>query len=137
MNKNLKVLVVDDEPPTADLFSGVLIRSGFQVKSAGNGGDAIEIIKEWRPNIVVCDVVMPGIDGFDVLTFAKKEYPEIRMLMITGQSDPESLRKSFRLGADEFITKPVSSQDLVLIIQRVCWRFFEEKDNSSKASSIA
>jgi len=127
MGKNLKILVVDDEPMAVAVFAGALEKSGYMTESASGGREAIELIKSWKPHICICDIYMPGVSGFDVLKFVKKEYPDIRMLMITGNSDPQSLREAFRLGADEFVTKPISSQDITLIVDRIYLRHFDQK----------
>ena len=105
-----RVLVVDDDPLVRALASKVLGASGFEVTCAENGTAALECFSEQPPALVLCDVMMPGVNGFEVCG-RLREHPEMRRIpfvMFTVLDDPESIERAFEVGATEFIVKPIS-----------------------------
>jgi two-component system nitrogen regulation response regulator NtrX len=111
------VLVVDDEPGIIQSLHGILSDEGFEVLSAEGGRKALEIIKETIPDIVLLDIWMPGIDGIETLTKIRELYPSLQVIMISGHGTIETAVKATKLGAYDFIEKPLSLEKVLLTIQ--------------------
>lgn len=126
MKEAVEILVIDDEPEAVRTIVEMLHMAGFAASSVSGGVAALEYLRKHQVDLLICDVIMPEMDGFVVLKAVKKDYPEIRVVLITGSGDADSVRKAFLLGADEFITKPFDAQDLSLVIERVCWHLAAE-----------
>ena len=111
-------LVVDDEPLMRILLREALEQSGHDVCEAENGGQALELFAERRPDIVLMDIIMPGMDGFTAISRLRGLMGGIRVpiLVITGLDDTESIAKAYEQGATDFITKPFNP---VILIHRV------------------
>ena len=111
----LKVLVVDDEPMTANMLTKILRHEGYQTTVATGGEEALEKVAEEKPSIVLLDVLMPGIDGFEVCRRIKNNFNTffIPVILITALSAAEHRVRGARAGADDFITKPPDPQELV------------------------
>jgi len=127
MSTSISILIVDDELQTRIGLEEILQMCGYQVKAAASGKEALEYLQSNKADLVLCDIKMPEMDGFELLHLIKEKHPSTKVIMITGNGDMGSVRKSFRMGADEFITKPVNSQELSLIIERVCWQLISTK----------
>jgi two-component system nitrogen regulation response regulator NtrX len=112
----LTVLIVDDEESIRNSLSGVLMDEGFSVQKAKDGLQALQIIKQEVPEVVLLDIWMPGIDGIEALTRIKKQYPEIQVIMISGHGNVETAVKATKLGAFDFIEKPLSLDKVILAI---------------------
>jgi two-component system alkaline phosphatase synthesis response regulator PhoP len=108
-NLNTKVLLVDDEQDIIDLLRYNLEREGYQVTTALNGRDAIKQAKQQRPDLIVLDIMMPGMDGVEVCN-QLRQLPEFKQTLITflsARGEDYSQIAGFEAGADDFITKPV------------------------------
>ena len=106
---NPKVLLVDDEPDIIELLKYNLEREGFTVSSAQNGRDAIKVAKAERPDLIVLDIMMPGMDGVEVCN-QLRQMPEFKRTLITfltARGEDYTQIAGFEAGADDFITKPV------------------------------
>ena len=112
------ILVVDDNPVTRVLCSRVLGREGYEVLLAEDGIEALRLVKEKPVDLVLLDVMMPGLDGFDVLEALRKIHPtdQLRVLMVTAKDQSEDIVRAFETGADDYITKPL---DLPVMLARV------------------
>ncbi len=108
------VLIVDDEPMARTLLRLMLVRAGFNVFEAENGFDALDKVKEHQPNILVLDVMMPGMDGFTVCQTLRedKETADLPVLMLSAKTDINSINKGIHAGATKYLTKPISPEDL-------------------------
>jgi two-component system, NtrC family, nitrogen regulation response regulator NtrX len=111
------VLIVDDEPGIVQSLNGILSDEGFEVLSAGGGRKALEIIKETIPDIVLLDIWMPDIDGIETLKNIRELYPSLQVIMISGHGTIETAVKATKLGAYDFIEKPLSLEKVLLTIQ--------------------
>ena len=109
------VLIVDDDPSIRLVASGALENSGFTVEEAEDGLDAIEKVEHLAPDIVLLDVVMPGLDGFSVCEELRKRTGSTHtpVLMMTGLEDVDSINQAYEKGATDFITKPINYNILV------------------------
>lgn len=110
------LLVVDDEESICQSLSGIFTDEGYEVLTAGNGEDALKIVEEYLPDIVLLDIWLPGIDGIEALKAIKSKWPQIQVIMISGHGTIETAVKATRLGAFDFIEKPLSLDEVVLIV---------------------
>ena len=112
------VLLVDDEIEIIKGRSKIIRDLGFECITAQNGKDAIKLIRKQRPDIVLTDIKMPGSDGFDVLTAAREFDPEIPVILFTGYGSIESAVKAMKMGAYDYIQKPVSPEILEVVLNK-------------------
>jgi two-component system, OmpR family, response regulator len=111
--KGIKVMLVDDEPHILQFLELGLINEGFDVKTAPDGMSAINLANEFQPHIVVLDVMMPGMDGFEVCKMLKKDTENISIIMLTARDEVEDRVKGLTLGADDYLVKPFSFEELL------------------------
>lgn len=115
MPKN-KVLVVDDEKMFQDIYKIKLLSEGFQVKSASNGAEAIKLLMEEPPDIVLLDLNMPVMDGFKVLQTVKADakLSPIHVIVLSSRGNPEEIEKALNLGADGYLIKSTTKPNEVI-----------------------
>jgi len=123
MKTDITILVVDDEPMVRNVLEQLLQRKGYNIKGVSSGKEALEFIKSNRVELVVSDIAMQEMNGFELLQVVKKAYPQVGVVMMTGYGDAYSVREALNLGADEYMTKPFRGQEVALIIERAYWRF--------------
>ncbi|GAA1907413.1 response regulator transcription factor [Streptantibioticus ferralitis] len=109
----VRVLVVDDEPDLADVLSGVLRYEGWQVRTAADGASALAAARELRPDAVVLDVMLPDVDGFEVLRRLRAEQPQVCVLFLTARDAVEDRIAGLTAGGDDYVTKPFSLEEVV------------------------
>jgi DNA-binding response OmpR family regulator len=107
-----KLLVVDDEIEICDFLKMFFEDRDFKVEVAYSGPEALEKTASYKPDVVLLDIKLPGMDGLAVLKRIKADYPEIRVLMVTAIETSEKIDEALRLGADNYITKPLSLEYL-------------------------
>jgi len=107
-----KILVIDDEKPTLSMFRLFLEEYGYTVITAENGGLGLDIFKKERPEIVITDIKMAGIDGLKVLEQIKDIDPAVEVIVITGHADKDLAERAMELNATEFINKPIKKKAL-------------------------
>lgn len=114
-----KILVVDDVQSNVLLLKALLGREGFNIVYAMNGMDALAIVKEQQPDLILLDVMMPDIDGFEVAARLKLEpdEAEIPIIFLTALNDSASVVKGFQLGANDFISKPFRREELLIRVE--------------------
>ncbi len=110
------ILVVDDEQSILDSLEGILGDEGYEVVKALSGPEALDKIKETIPDLVLLDIWMPGMDGIDTLVKIKEKYPALQVVMMSGHGTIETAVKATKLGAYDFIEKPLSLEKLLLTI---------------------
>jgi DNA-binding response OmpR family regulator len=113
-NRPQSVLIVDDEPMARTLLRLMLVRAGFNVSEAENGSDALAKVKKNRPDIILLDVMMPGMDGFMVCESIRgqDDMTNLPIIMLSAKTDLDSINRGLRLGATKYLTKPISPEDL-------------------------
>ncbi|MFJ8629378.1 response regulator transcription factor [Streptomyces sp. NPDC093568] len=116
-----RVLVVDDDPTVAEIVSGYLDRAGYVVDRAGDGPDALARAAAHRPDLVVLDLMLPGMDGLEVCRRIRGEAP-VPVIMLTARGDEDDRILGLEVGADDYVTKPFSPRELVLRVQSVLRR---------------
>ncbi len=107
-----KILVVDDEKPIREMLKRFLVKKGYEVYDADNGDDALKIVGEQEPCIVLLDIRMPKTDGIEVLKKIKELRPDTGVIMITAVSETAVAEKCMEYGAFDYITKPISLEYL-------------------------
>ncbi len=117
------VLVVDDEPTISEIVSRYLERAGYATETADDGAEALEAIGRFRPDLVVLDLMMPGIDGLEVLRRVR-ERPASRtaVILLTAKGEESDRVIGLRLGADDYVVKPFSPAELVARVDAVLRR---------------
>ncbi len=107
------ILIADDDPNTLQLLTGLLKNNGFQVTATSSGTEALKIYEQEAPDIVLADLAMPEMNGMQLLGELKKYDPLVKVVIITAYSDKDTVAQAFRLGALEFLEKPLDPQLLV------------------------
>jgi DNA-binding response OmpR family regulator len=115
------ILVVDDEPKIADLARDYLEHAGFTVRTAADGASALTAVRRDRPDLVVLDLGLPGLDGLDV-TRAIRRDSNLPVIMLTARDDELDKLLGLELGADDYLTKPFSPRELVARVRAVLRR---------------
>jgi CheY-like chemotaxis protein len=119
MAEKNSILVVDDEDALRTVLSSELESEGYVVATAGDGDEAISILQGKLFDLVLLDIKMPRVDGFEVLRFIKERYPATKVIMLTGFADLKNAIESKKLGAEDFVSKPYDLVDLLTTIERV------------------
>ncbi|MDU5106000.1 MULTISPECIES: response regulator transcription factor [unclassified Clostridium] len=119
-----KILVVDDEDHIVELINYNLINSGYSVITANNGIDAVRIAKEENPNLILLDLMIPGLDGYDVCKAIRSDVntKNISIIMLTAKGEELDKILGLELGADDYITKPFSIRELLARIKAILRR---------------
>ncbi|MFF2197955.1 response regulator transcription factor [Streptomyces sp. NPDC058157] len=116
-----RVLVVDDDPTVAEVVTGYLSRAGHSVHHAADGPAALDSAARHDPDLVVLDLMLPGIDGLEVCRRLRAERP-VPVIMLTARGDEDDRIAGLELGADDYVTKPFSPRELVLRVESVLRR---------------
>jgi len=107
-----KLLVVDDEVEICDFLKMFFEEREFQVEVAYTGKNALEKVESYQPDIILLDIKIPDLDGIEVLRRVKAKHPKIGVLMVTAIETTEKINEALKLGADNYITKPLSLEYL-------------------------
>jgi two-component system OmpR family response regulator len=109
----IRVLVVDDEPSLADLLASVLRYEGWEIQTAGDGSSAVRVAREFRPDAVVLDIMLPDFDGLEVLRRVRSELPHVCVLFLTARDAVEDRVAGITAGGDDYVTKPFSLEEVL------------------------
>ncbi len=112
------ILIVDDEQSYRQLLSLVFEGDGHIIRTAANGREAIELIRKEPADVIISDVKMPDMDGIDLLRAVRETLPDLGVILMTAYASVETAREAFKLGADDFITKPFDVEELKLIVKK-------------------
>lgn len=116
-----RVLLVDDEPPILDLVRGYLEREGCVVTTAGDGPSGLDLARSEAPDVIVLDVMLPGLDGFEVLR-QLRTFSDAYVLMLTARTDEVDRIVGLSVGADDYLVKPFSPRELVARVKALLRR---------------
>ena len=119
-----RILVVDDEPDITALVAYHLARAGYRVSTASTGQEAIKAAREEHPDVVVLDLMLPGVSGYEVLRELRRhpETGDVGVILLTARREEADRIKGLSLGADDYLTKPFSPQELTLRVSAVLRR---------------
>ncbi len=133
MNNKIKVLLVEDEQTLAMIIKDTLDEEGFDVLSANNGDEGLKYFFSQRPDIVVADVMMPFIDGYEMATRIRQTNRSVPILFLTARSAVKDVIKGFELGANDYLKKPFNMLELIIRIKVLtgCLQNKTDKNNIS------
>src|SRR6266568_4889988 len=109
----VRVLVVDDEPSLAELLASVLRYEGWNVLTAGSGAEAVRTAREFRPDAVVLDIMLPDFNGLEVMRRLRAELPQVCVLFLTARDAVEDRVAGITAGGDDYVTKPFSLEEVL------------------------
>ncbi|WP_233195595.1 response regulator transcription factor [Corynebacterium sp. 13CS0277] len=132
-----KVLVVDDEPNIVELLSVSLKFQGFEVATASSGQEALKVAREFSPDAFILDVMMPGMDGFDLLPKLRTEGHEGPVLFLTAKDAVENRIHGLTIGADDYVTKPFSLEEVITRLRVILRRGAQVEEEPSNQLSYA
>lgn len=131
-----KILVVDDEKPIADIVKFNLNKEGFDVYCAYDGDEALELVEEVQPDLILLDIMLPGRDGIEVCREVRKKY-DMPIIMVTAKDSEIDKVLGLELGADDYVTKPFSNRELIARVKanlrrhsQISSQAAEENENS-------
>ncbi len=119
MTERSRVLVIDDDSGVLELMEAYLSRQGFQVIGVPNGEDALGTLDDTQPDLIILDLVLPGMGGLDVLRQLKQALPRIPVVMFSGHAHTRNVVEAMRRGASDFLPKPFELEELDLALQNV------------------
>jgi two-component system OmpR family response regulator len=120
--ENFRILVVDDEPNIVDVIAMALRYQGFEVATAGTGQDALNEVKAFRPHLILLDVMLPDMEGFDVAERLGAQRAGVPIIFLTARDSTEDKIRGLTTGGDDYVTKPFSLEELVARIRTVLRR---------------
>jgi two-component system OmpR family response regulator len=109
-----RILVVDDEAGIRDMVCDALRLSGYEVLEAIDGSTALGLMARETVDLIICDINMPGMDGYETLTHLRERGNTTPMIMLTARQEKEDVRKAYSLGTDDYVRKPFSLEELIL-----------------------
>lgn len=136
MNK-IKVLLVEDEQSLAMILSDTLEAQGFEMRTAGDGEEGLRMFEEQKPDVLVADVMMPKMDGFEMVRRIRKTDKHIPVLFLTARSSVNDVVEGFELGGNDYLKKPFGIQELIIRIKSLCHCAFEGDETNASAAIAA
>ena len=116
-----QILIVDDEPNVVVPIQFLLEQQGYDVLIAERGEDALDLIYQYKPDLVLLDIMLPGIDGYEVCEIVRlnRDYRDVKMIFLTAKGRQVDIAKGMALGADDYITKPYTNDELMTKLEAV------------------
>ena len=122
MSETFAILIVDHDEDSRQSLTRTLTKEGYLVETAADGEEALDKLGDTPFDLVVTDIAMPRLNGFELLKIIKQRFPQIGVIVMTTHGDVFTVKDALLMGADEYITKPFKSYEIDLIIERACWR---------------
>ncbi|MDP3186135.1 MAG: response regulator transcription factor [Anaerolineales bacterium] len=132
----VKILVVDDEPSIVNLVSSYLKAEGYQVYTAADGPSGLKAARAYKPDLVVLDIMLPGMDGIQLLTHLRRE-SNVYVIMLTARTEETDKIVGLSVGADDYVTKPFSPRELVARIKAALRRLQTGAGSGSESAVLA
>ena len=128
-----EILIVDDEPDVVVPIQFLMEQQGYLVMIAERGEDALDLIYHYKPDLVILDIMLPGIDGFEVCEIVRLDpnYRDVKIMFLTARGREVDIAKGLALGADVYITKPYSNDELVAKVKELLEKNHEETEEKS------
>lgn len=133
---NIKILVVDDEQNIINLVTAYLQKEGYEVHTAMDGPTGLKAARTLKPDLIVLDVMLPGMDGIDLLTHLRRE-SDVYVIMLTAKSDETDKIVGLSVGADDYLTKPFSPRELVARIKAALRRYGQPGGSAAENRVLA
>jgi DNA-binding response OmpR family regulator len=123
-----EILIVDDEPSVVAPIQFLMQQQGYKVMVAERGEDALDLIYQYKPDLVLLDIMLPGIDGYEVCEIIRlnPDFRDIKIIFLTAKGREAEIAKGLALGADAYITKPFSNAALVARVKKLLEKTYEE-----------
>lgn len=123
-----EILIVDDEPGVVAAIQFLMEQQGHNVLIAERGEEALDLIYKYRPDLVILDIMLPGISGWEVceITRLNPDYRDVKIIFLTARGDKGEIARGLALGADAYITKPFSNDQLIAKVNALLENAFEE-----------
>ena len=131
-----KILLVEDEESIRGFLKINLVRNGFEVIEAGAGEEGISKARIEKPDIAILDVMLPGIDGFQVCNELRNRFPKMGIIMLTAKGQDMDKIMGLEYGADDYIVKPFNPLEVVLRVKAILRRIESESENENKSKSV-
>jgi two-component system OmpR family response regulator len=131
-SEGVRVLVVDDEPSIVDVVSMALRYHGFGVEVTGSGKEALDQVRRWRPHVMVLDVMLPDMDGFEVARRLSAEHAEVPILFLSARDATADKVRGLTTGGDDYVTKPFSLEELIARLRNILRRTGAFAESSSR-----
>ena len=130
-----EILIVDDEPSIVVPIQFLMEQQGYQVMTANRGEDALDLICQYKPDLVLLDIMLPGIDGYEVCEIVRlnPDYRNIKIVFFTAKGRETEIAKGLALGADAYITKPYSNAELVAKVKELLEKTGENSQGLNSA----
>jgi CheY-like chemotaxis protein len=124
MDTKKRILLVDDEQINLEFFEVMLTKLGFQIEKADNGADALDLVKRWKPDLIILDNIMPRLSGWEVTKIIKtseefRDFAEVPIIMFSALDDVKDKVEGLEMGADDYITKPFNFSEVLARIRAV------------------
>jgi len=120
--EGVRVLVVDDEPSIVDAISMTLRHQGYSVEAAETGKDALAMVTKWRPDVIVLDVMLPDVDGFEVARRLSADNEPVPILFLSALDNTEDKARGLTIGGYDYVTKPFSLEELIARLRNILRR---------------
>ena len=116
-----EILIVDDEPDVVVPIQFLMEQQGYRVMAAERGEDALDLIYHYKPDLVILDIMLPGIDGYEVCEIIRLDlnYRDVKIMFLTAKGREVDIAKGLTLGADAYLTKPFSNDELVAKVKEL------------------
>ena len=124
-----RVLIVDDEPQALDMMEELFRNHGFDTLRAEDGHEALQVIRSHTPDIMVSDIMMPNLNGMELLKIVGKQYPEIAVIMVTAQGTVEAAVDAMKMGAKDYILKPIRLDEMIAKVKNLTRMKYLEVEN--------
>jgi len=134
-NENIKVLVVEDEASIRKFITINLVRNGFSVMEAESGESGLEILNSFKPRVIVLDIMLPGMDGFEFCRRVRQEMPDTAIIMLTARTQDNDKIMGLELGADDYMVKPFNPLELIARIRTILRRMDGVVENNKRIRS--
>jgi DNA-binding response OmpR family regulator len=116
-----EILIVDDEPGIVVPLQFLMKQQGYNVMTAERGEDALDLIYQYKPDLVLLDIMLPGIDGYEVCEIVRlnPDYRDVKIVFLTARRSEVEIAKGLSIGGDAYITKPFSNAELVALVKKL------------------
>lgn len=136
MSKRIKILLVEDEQMLAEILSDTLSNRDFEVRTAFDGLQALELLQEWQPEVIVADVMMPRMDGFTLTQRLRSRGCEAPVLFLTARSSTEDVVRGFEAGGNDYLKKPFAIDELIVRIRALAARFSTSEEGEERTYKL-